>query len=182
MRYTKVKKIAFLDRDGVVNVDFGYVHSSENFKLLEGFLEGAAYLINQNYKLVIITNQAGIAKSYYSEKEFINFSHWVFEYLKQMGVSISSTYYCPHHPDYTGECVCRKPQPQMILQALDDYDASPNDCLFVGDKISDMEAAASARIKRSHRLTESILSLPTYKYSVGSWAKFIELSREIKSN
>ena len=180
VRDTKIKKIAFLDRDGVVNIDYGYVHSSEKFKLREGFLQGAAYLIDQNYDLVIITNQAGIAKSYYSQEDFINFSHWVFEYLKQMGISISSTYYCPHHPDYTGECACRKPKPQMILQALDDYRASPNDCLFIGDKISDMKAAASAKINRSHRLIESDLSLPTCKHSVGSWAKFIEFSK--KSN
>ena len=179
---TKIKKVAFLDRDGVVNIDFGYVHSSDKFKLRKGFLQGAAYLINQNYALVIITNQAGIAKSYYSEKDFIKFSHWVFEYLKQMGVSISSTYYCPHHPDYTGECVCRKPRPQMILQALDDYRVSPNDCLFIGDKISDMQAAEAAKIKQSHRLSESDLVGPPCRYSVGNWADFIELSQKIQSD
>ena len=96
-----------------------------------------------------------------------------------MGVSISSTYYCPHHPDYTGECACRKPRPQMILQALDDYSVSPNDCLFVGDKISDMQAAESAKIKQSHRLSDDDWTRSPWRYSVGNWAKFIELSQNI---
>lgn len=169
-----------MDRDGVVNDDLGYVHTREKFKLREGFLQGAKYLIEQNYTLVIITNQAGIARSYYSEEDFINFSHWIFEYLKQMGISISSTYYCPHHPNFTGECACRKPKPQMILQALADYCVSPNDCLFVGDKISDMEAAASAKINCSYRLTDSSLSLHDVTHSTGNWEKFIESSQERK--
>ena len=138
MHNTKTKKIAFLDRDGVVNADLGYVHSVKKFNLCKGFVKGAKYLLSQNYELVIITNQAGIARGYYTQEDFIQFSNWIYSFLKKMGVTISSTYYCPHHPDFTGGCDCRKPKPQMIIDALNCYRVSPNDCLLIGDKNSEI--------------------------------------------
>lgn len=157
-----------------MNVDLGYVHTLERFELCNGFLQGAKYLQDQGYALIVITNQAGIARSYYSEDDFIDFSHWIFGHLKQRDIFISSTYYCAHHPDFTGECACRKPKPRMILQALSDYSASPNDCLFIGDKTTDMMAAAAAKISRSHLIADKNLSPPYSRYSVGNWYQFID--------
>ena len=179
MHNTKTKKIAFLDRDGVVNADLGYVHSVKKFNLCKGFVKGAKYLLSQNYELVIITNQAGIARGYYTQEDFIQFSNWIYSFLKKMGVTISSTYYCPHHPDFTGGCDCRKPKPQMIIDALNCYRVSPNDCLLIGDKNSDMEAGKSAKISYLHKLSDSN-SLPMHHdCSVGNWEEFIKFMEKL---
>jgi D-glycero-D-manno-heptose 1,7-bisphosphate phosphatase len=175
---TKKNKIAFLDRDGVVNVDHGHVHSIEKFKLCKNFLNGARHLMKEGFKLVIITNQAGIAKSYYTEETFINFSHWIYNYLKDEDVLISSTYYCPHHPNFSGECTCRKPKPQMILKALDDYNTSPDDCLLIGDKISDMKAAITAEIRRVYKLVDTSVLISRSLYPEGNWENFIDQSKK----
>ncbi|MDC3067837.1 HAD family hydrolase [Paracoccaceae bacterium] len=179
---TETKKIAFLDRDGVINVDFGYVHKKENFMLVDGFLKGAKYLIDNNFELIVITNQAGIARSYYSESHFIEFSNWVFYFLKKLGVNILATYYCPHHPDFTGTCECRKPSPKMILQALKDYNVLPNKCLLIGDKSVDQKAATAAEISRVHLISASKVSTIVNGYSSGSWHHFITLNSQASNS
>lgn len=170
-------KIAFLDRDGVINVDFGYVSSKQKFKLVDGFIEGVNYLIQNNFIIVVITNQSGIARSYYTEKTFRNFSNWIYLYLKELNISIKSTYYCPHHPLFSGWCDCRKPSPKMIIQALNDFHASPENCLFIGDKDTDIEAASAAKICRLHKLVSDEKISITQNYSIGNWKYFLDIER-----
>ena len=140
----------FLDRDGVINVDHGYVYRKEDFEFVDGIFEACRHFQEQGYLLIVVTNQSGIARGMYTEAQFQELTDWMMERFKKHGVTISKVYHCPHHPDFgpAGErdCDCRKPKPGMILRGIEEYELDPNECILVGDKISDMEAATSAGI------------------------------------
>lgn len=144
-------KAAFLDRDGVINVNHGHVHTPETFEWVPGAPEAIKLLRDLGYLIIIITNQAGIAKGYYTEAQFIEFMSWIMNQAQTRGTMIDGYYYCPHHPTegigpYLKTCECRKPKPGLILKALHDYSLNPQDCLFIGDELTDMEAARRAGV------------------------------------
>jgi D-glycero-D-manno-heptose 1,7-bisphosphate phosphatase len=144
---------AFLDRDGVINYDAGYVHDWSAFRFLPGAVDALLELQKLGYLLIVVTNQSGIARGLYSEEAYDELTHQMREALKDQGVSLSAVYYCPHHPNgktvpFNRDCDCRKPRTGMIEQALRDFDINLQASILVGDKPSDIEAGAAAGIAR----------------------------------
>ena len=144
-------KAVFLDRDGVVNVDNGYVSHCDDFEFIEGVIEACQQIKAKGYQLVIITNQSGIGRGYYTEDQFMTLTEWMDWSLADKGVDLDGVYYCPHHPEhgigeYKQACQCRKPQPGMILSAKEHLSLDLSQCYLVGDKISDIEAGKNAGI------------------------------------
>jgi D-glycero-D-manno-heptose 1,7-bisphosphate phosphatase len=142
----------FLDRDGVVNLDTGYVYRREDFKFIDGYFDFVKLACDLGYKVFIVTNQSGIARGLYSEKDFLRLSGWIKRKTLLNGGKIQDVYYCPHHPDegkgdYKVACECRKPKSGMILQAAKDHDIELRASLLIGDKSTDIEAGRSAGLK-----------------------------------
>lgn len=143
-----MNKAAFFDRDGTINVNTGHLYQPE--KLV--FIAGAPGLIrrynDKGYKVIVVTNQAGIAKGYYTETDMHRLHQYMNEQLeRQWGAHIDAFYFCPHHPDYTGDCACRKPKPGMLLQAIRDYDIDVAQSVLYGDKPSDIQAGEACGIR-----------------------------------
>jgi D-glycero-D-manno-heptose 1,7-bisphosphate phosphatase len=145
------KKALFLDRDGVINVDRGHVHREEDFEFTQGIFEVCRAAQDQGYLLVVVTNQAGIARGYYSESTFLHLSNWMVSRFQQNGVQISGLYYCPYHPvfgigRYRHDSADRKPNPGMLLRAREDLDLDLASSILIGDKLTDIQAAAAAGV------------------------------------
>lgn len=146
-----MNKALFLDRDGIINVDHGYVYQSENFEFVEGIFELCQQAQAKGYKLIIITNQSGIGRGKYSIAQFEQLTQWMKQQFLLHNVIIDDVYYCPHHPtkalkEYLVECNCRKPQPGMIIEAATQHQIDVKQSIFIGDKVSDMQAAEAAGI------------------------------------
>lgn len=141
----------FLDRDGVINVDHAYVFRKEDFHFVDGIFELVAQAKNAGYLVVIVTNQAGIGRGYFTEADFHALMDWVAERFAEQGGQIDGVYFCPYHAEhgigpYRRESEFRKPGPGMLLQAAADLSIDLARSLMVGDKASDMEAARAAGI------------------------------------
>jgi D-glycero-D-manno-heptose 1,7-bisphosphate phosphatase len=144
-------KALFLDRDGVINVEEGYVHSREAFSFQEGIFELCRAAQKLGYILVVVTNQAGIARGYYGESEFLELTQWMVREFADQQVQVARVYYCPYHPVHgIGEYKCdspdRKPNPGMLLQAQADLDLDLASSVIIGDKLSDVWAGKRAGI------------------------------------
>lgn len=150
-RINKVNKAIFLDRDGTLNVDHGYVHQIDDFQFIEGSIEALQELKNMGYLLVLVTNQSGIARGYFSEDQFLSLTEWMDWSLADRGVDLDGIYYCPHHPEGKGEfkqdCDCRKPKAGMLLQAIKELNIDPERSFMVGDKIEDLQAGFAAKVR-----------------------------------
>lgn len=152
-----MKKALFLDRDGVINVELNYLYKIEEFRFIEGVLELCKYYQSLGYLIIIVTNQSGIARGYYSESDFEKLTAWMIKEFAKNGITITKVYHCPHHTEISGECSCRKPEPGMILQAKKEFDIDLENSILVGDKERDIEAAISAGIKESYLFDEAEL-------------------------
>lgn len=139
-----IKKVIFLDRDGVINHDHGYVYEIEKFDFIDGVFEACKYFINLGYEIIIITNQSGIGRDYYSKDDFLELTSWMTNEFKNNGINILNTYFCPHSPEEN--CSCRKPNIGMIEQSLNDFDIDLQNSWLIGDKISDIQTAINANI------------------------------------
>ncbi len=141
----------FLDRDGVINQEFDYVYRIEDFHFIDGVFDACRKLSKAGFRLIVITNQAGIARGYYTEADFHHLTAWMLDEFRQHDVEIDDVYYCPHHPvhgigSYRRACDCRKPGPGMILRAAGEHSLDLSKSLLVGDKISDIEAGVAAGV------------------------------------
>ena len=141
----------FLDRDGVINQESEYVYRIDDFHFIDGVFDACRQMSKAGFRLVVITNQAGIARGYYTEDEFHHLTEWMLDEFRQHGVKIDDVYYCPHHPihgigPYRRVCVCRKPGPEMILRAAREHSLDLQQSILVGDKASDIEAGRSAGV------------------------------------
>ena len=148
-------KAAFLDRDGVINVDKGYVHCWSDFEFIQGSIEGMKTLQESGYTLVIVTNQSGLARGFYTEEQYRLLNKALIRHLSKYRVYIAGIYHCPHHPDgaiksLAIKCECRKPKPGLINQAVKELGIDKNSSLLIGDKISDLEAARSAGVGQAY--------------------------------
>ncbi|MDR0549520.1 MAG: D-glycero-beta-D-manno-heptose 1,7-bisphosphate 7-phosphatase [Deltaproteobacteria bacterium] len=148
---TKAKAV-FLDRDGVLNEERGYLWLWSDWRWLPGVILALTRLKKAAYKLVVVTNQSGVAKGLYQESDVIALHRRVAEDLAQNGLVLDGYYYCPHHPDFPASpgddpCACRKPAPGLILAAAKDLDLDLSRSYLVGDKLSDLEAARAAGVK-----------------------------------
>lgn len=150
---------AFLDRDGVINVDSGYVGQWEDFEYLPDAVEGLKQLQNAGFKLFVVTNQSGIARGYYTEDDFLALTKAMTADLSAKGVSLAAVYYCPYLEDadlepYRVASYLRKPEPGMLIQAAQDHDIDVSRSIMVGDKVSDMVAAERAGVPGRYHVTE----------------------------
>ena len=141
----KKTKVIFLDRDGVINHDYGYVGKIENFEFIDGVFYSCKYFINLGYKIIIITNQSGIGRGYYSENDFSILTNWMIKEFNKNDIDILKVYHCPHIP--SDNCDCRKPNPLMITQAVEEFDIDLDNSWLIGDNISDIDTAINSKIK-----------------------------------
>lgn len=150
-----LKKALFLDRDGVVNIEKNYIHKIEDFEFISGILELCKYYKKHGFDIFIITNQSGISRDYYSEEDFEVLTFWMIKEFDKHGISITKVYHCPHHPDFSGKCSCRKPLPGMLLQAQKEYDIDLKNSVLVGDKERDIEAGLNAGLSETYLFNEA---------------------------
>lgn len=142
-----MRRAAFFDRDGTINVDFHHVYRPRELEFIEGTPEIIRHYNELRIPVIVVTNQAGIAKGIYSVEQMQAFHDHMNEQLKmRYGAWIDAFYYCPHHPDYTGPCDCRKPAPGLFLRAAKEWDIDLSASVMYGDKESDRLAAERAGV------------------------------------
>lgn len=145
------RRALFLDRDGVINVDHGYVCSPNRTDWVPGIFELCEVARDCGYVIVIATNQAGIARGYFTESEFLEYTRWIHDEFAMRGVELLATVYCPHHPDagkgeYRVACECRKPASGMFIAASRMLALAPGSSVMIGDKEGDLVAAKGAGV------------------------------------
>lgn len=156
-------KALFLDRDGVINIEKNYLYKAEDFEFIDGVFELCKHFQSLGFIIIVITNQSGIARGYYSENDFLKLSSWMVDEFKKQGITISRVYHCPHHPDFSGECECRKPKNGMVLKAQKDFDIDLKSSVLVGDSESDIEAAISSNITQTYLLSQKNVATKAFK-------------------
>lgn len=137
-----MNRAVFLDRDGTINVEKHYLYKIEDFELLSGVIDGLRLLQDAGYILIIITNQSGIGRGYFTEEDFIALNDWMIRELKKRGIEIAKVYYCPHHPKakikkYRKVCSCRKPAMGLYERATKEFHIDLGNSWSIGDKIRD---------------------------------------------
>lgn len=147
-------KALFLDRDGVINVEKDYLYKIEDFEFIDGIFDLCNYFQAKGYKIIVVTNQSGIARNYYSEDDFTKLSKWMTEQFQHNGIVITDIYYCPHHPKYSVTCDCRKPKPGMLLQAAKEHNIDLKNSVMIGDKERDIEAGLDAGLETTYLFDE----------------------------
>lgn len=150
----KMRPALFLDRDGVINVDHGYVHRPEEFDFMDGIFDVARTARDQGYLLVVVTNQAGIGRGHYSEMQFHQLTDWMCHRFCEEGAPIDRVYFSPYHPtaglgEYRQDHVSRKPRPGMLLQAQRELALDLSASILIGDKQSDIQAGIAAGVRRN---------------------------------
>lgn len=143
-----MRKAAFFDRDGTINVNTGHLYEPEKLQFVPGAPELIRDYKEQGYLIIVATNQAGIAKGYYSEAQMHRLhEHMNFRLLNEYGTCIDHFYFCPHHPDYTGPCDCRKPETGMLRRAVEEHQIDCSRSVLFGDKPSDIQCGEKVGIK-----------------------------------
>ncbi|MDT8903826.1 D-glycero-alpha-D-manno-heptose-1,7-bisphosphate 7-phosphatase [Anaeroselena agilis] len=163
---------AFFDRDGVLNVDKGYLYRSEEFEWIPGAVETIKRLNDQGFLVFVVTNQSGVARGYYREEDVVRLHAWMNGELANHGARIDKFYYCPHYTEgpareYVKACQCRKPLPGLILAAFAEWDIDREKSFLIGDKDSDLAAAEAAGIRG-------------YKFAAGNLAAFLKTANVIR--
>ncbi len=136
----------FLDRDGIINIDVDYAHLPSQITWVDGIFELCRAAVQKNYLLIIITNQAGIGRGYYTEEQFHSLMQWMDAEFEKQGAKWTTYYFCPHHPNEG--CACRKPMPGMLTRAQKEWDIDMSVSLLLGDKETDVVAGAAAGVKQ----------------------------------
>lgn len=142
---TNETRAIFLDRDGVINKEVGYLSTPDNLELIEGSIEALKILKEKGYLLIIITNQAGIARGYFTEKAVEKIHIKLIKILKEKKIFLDDIFYCPHHPEFTGDCECRKPKPGMIFKAKKKFNINLKKSFMIGDTLRDIETGKNAQ-------------------------------------
>jgi D-glycero-D-manno-heptose 1,7-bisphosphate phosphatase len=154
----------FLDRDGVLNEDPGYVHRWEDFRWIPGAREAVAAFNRAGWWVFVVTNQSGVGRGYYEEDDVVRLHAHMTESLAEVGAHIDAFYYCPQHPEATLETYRhpdppdRKPNPGMILRALAEWSVNREASIMVGDKPSDLEAARRAGVRALHFTADNLMT------------------------
>ena len=139
-----MNKAVFFDRDGVINIDTGYVGRIEDFTFVKGIVSAMQHAQQQGYLLIIVTNQSGIGRGYYTEDDFQQLTAWMKSEFARLGVNIDAVFHCPHTDQ--DNCGCRKPKAGMLLQAITEFDIDRDNSWMIGDSERDIEAAVTAGI------------------------------------
>ncbi len=140
-------KTIFLDRDGVINKEVRYLYRLSDFEFIDGVFDACLYFQKLSYKIIIISNQSGIARGYYNENDYLKLTEWMLDQFNDNGINILDIFYCPHSPESL--CECRKPKPGMLIEAKDKYNIGMKDSWMIGDKETDIEAANLAGINNT---------------------------------
>jgi D-glycero-D-manno-heptose 1,7-bisphosphate phosphatase len=140
-----MNKAIFLDRDGVINKDVGYVHKKSDFEFIQNAPEAIKTLNNLDYKVIVISNQSGVGRGYFSMDDVLTLQKFINDELSKTNAHIDAWYYCPHSP--IDNCDCRKPKTLLVKRAIGDFNIDVSKSWFVGDKISDTLCAKNAGIK-----------------------------------
>ena len=140
-------KTIFLDRDGVINKEVGYLHKIEDFKFINGVFEACRYFQSLDYQIIVVTNQSGIGRGYYDKDAFHVVNSWMLEQFKNKRIEILDVFFCPHTPE--SNCDCRKPKPGMFNQANEKHDIDMEKSWMIGDKEADVAAANAAGIQNT---------------------------------
>lgn len=180
------RRAAFLDRDGVINVDHGYVFRREDFRFVPGTLAACARLHDQGFALVVVTNQSGIGRGLYGEDDFRRLTEWMRGEFAAAGAPLAGVYRCPHHPqallpEYRRSCDCRKPAPGMLLEAARELALDLGRSVLFGDKASDIEAAAAAGVPQRVLLGTDGSALPPAGLAPQATARFASLAEAVRS-
>jgi D-glycero-D-manno-heptose 1,7-bisphosphate phosphatase len=138
------RRAVFLDRDGTINVEINYLHRIADLDLIPGVPAAIRALNDAGLLVIVVTNQAGIARGYYDEAALHALHEHMAEALATEGAHIDGFYFCPHHPDFSGPCACRKPRPGMLLQAAEDHRIDLAQSWMIGDSAGDLGAARAA--------------------------------------
>lgn len=157
-------KAAFLDRDGTINIDFGYISTIDRWEFAEGAIDAIKSLNDNNYLVIVITNQSGIARGYFTQRDIDDLHVYINEQLKKYEAHIDAFYCCPHHKDgivaeYTTECNCRKPSTGLYEQAIADFKIDVSRSLACGDKDSDTKAAKNVNVSKIGQIGKDCESL-----------------------
>ena len=172
------KKALFIDRDGIINIDHGYVYKIEDFEFTEDIFELVKLFSKDGYMIFIITNQSGIARGYYSENDFSTLTEWMIKKFKNNNITIEEVYHCPHSPEEN--CHCRKPQTGMIEQALEQYPIDLKHSWMIGDKQSDIDLALNAGIGFSIAIGNENIEQSTYSFhSIIACKSYLEKNQDI---
>ena len=153
-------KTIFLDRDGVINKELNYLYKIEDFKFIKGVFKACKYFQNLNYKIIIITNQSGISRGYYTENDYHALTSWMVAQFKKKQINILDVFHCSHLPE--SNCNCRKPKPGMFIKAQKKYDIDMDQSWVIGDKESDIAAGIISGIgntilvKSGHKINEEV--------------------------
>lgn len=142
-----MKRAFFLDRDGVINPEVNYLHEPDKAALIPGVAEALTTIHRAGFMVVAVTNQAGVAKGFYPERDIAAVHARLQSLLLASGgaeATVDAWYYCPHHPQFTGPCACRKPGAGMLLRAAEDFALDLKNSFMVGDRMSDLEAGRNA--------------------------------------
>ena len=158
------QKAVFLDRDGVINDDTGhyYIYKPEDFRLNDGVIEGLKLLTNAGYKLIIVSNQGGVAKGIYTENDIRKVHEKLRDELIKHSLKLEAIYYCPHH-ESVSECDCRKPKPGMILNAIKEFNINPQESYLIGDSGRDITAGKNAGLKKCYLIEKNSSIIPVCK-------------------
>jgi D-glycero-D-manno-heptose 1,7-bisphosphate phosphatase len=145
-------KTIFLDRDGVINKEINYLYKIEDFEFTDGIFKACKYFQKLGYKIIIITNQSGIYRGYYSEVDYRKLTKWMVSEFFSQKITILDVFHCPHGPK--SPCICRKPEPGMLFEAQKKYKIDMQSSWMIGDKERDIEAANKAGIDQTILLSD----------------------------
>jgi D-glycero-D-manno-heptose 1,7-bisphosphate phosphatase len=179
--YLSHRRALFLDRDGVINVDHGYVSRTVNFEFIDGIFELCRRAKTLEYLILVVTNQAGIGRGHYSERDFLELTRWMCGVFRDRGASIDKVYFCPYHPEhgignYRIDSPLRKPAPGMILQAANEFDIDLNQSVLVGDNDSDIQAGIAAGVGRNllYRPSDRVSDRDHHHHTVATIRKLVD--------
>ena len=186
MPATGPRRATFLDRDGVINVDHGYVFRRDDFQFVPGALAACAQLHRRGFALVVVTNQSGIGRGLYGEDDYRRLTEWMSAEFTAAGAPLAGVYFCPHHPQallpqYRRACDCRKPAPGMMLAAARELSLDLSRSALFGDKASDIEAAAAAGVPQRVLLGTDGRALPPADLAPQATARFASLAEAADS-
>ena len=183
---TGPRRAAFIDRDGVINIDHGYTYRREDFVFVPGTLAACAQLHRWGLALVVVTNQSGIGRGLYTETDYQQLTAWMKAEFGAAGAPLAGVYHCPHHPQatldaYRRVCDCRKPAPGLLLAAAHELSLDLAQSVLFGDKASDIEAAAAAGVPQRVLLGTNGGGLPPANLAPQATAHFASLAEAVAS-
>jgi len=150
-----MQKALFLDRDGVINIEKDYLYKIEDFEFIDGIFELCRHYTELGYLIIVVTNQSGIAREYYNVDDFSSLTLWMQNEFLKRDITLQKVYFCPHHPDISGECSCRKPKPGMLLSAQKKFNIDMKNSILIGDKERDIEAGLNAGLMQTYLFDET---------------------------